>query len=147
MMVHDCPFCDEQRTELPTAIKICDLPHSRLYLFRDQLYAGRCLLASKAHAAEIYRLPPEEKNGFLDELAGVAQALEEFYKADKMNFLSLGDTAGHIHMHLVPKKKSDSEWGSMFRFMTETGHLSDEVYWQRIEEIRTVLRRKGLLDS
>jgi len=54
-------FCDETREELPTGLKICDLEYSRLFLFRDHGYTGRCLLVSKKHVAEIYDLPDAEQ--------------------------------------------------------------------------------------
>lgn len=140
-----CVFCDEERTELPTCLKICDLKYSRLYLFREQLYSGRCLLASKSHTAEIYDLPRDEQEGFLAELAVVSKTLKDLYCADKMNFLSLGDTVGHIHIHIVPKKKSDPEWGGMFQFIAEEGFLSDEAYRKEIVSIKAALKSRGLL--
>ena len=141
----ECIFCDAGREELPTGIKICELTYSRLYLFREQRYAGRCLLASKSHVPEIYDMPPEEQNGFLAELAAVSRTLQELYGADKMNFLSLGDTIGHVHIHIVPKKISDPEWGGMFRFMEKDGYLSEQEYQNRIAEIRGALEHRGLL--
>lgn len=141
----ECIFCDAGREELLTGIKICELTYSRLYLFREQRYAGRCLLASKSHVPEIYDMPPEEQNGFLVEFAAVSRTLQELYGADKMNFLSLGDTIGHVHIHIVPKKISDPEWGSMFRFMEKDGYLSEQEYQNRIAEIRGALEHRGLL--
>ena len=141
----ECIFCDAGREELPTGIKICELTYSRLYLFREQRYAGRCLLASKSHVPEIYDMPPEEQNGFLAEFAAVSRTLQELYGADKMNFLSLGDTIGHVHIHIVPKKISDPEWGGMFRFMEKDGYLSEQEYQNRIAEIRGALEHRGLL--
>lgn len=145
MKSNACIFCDSERTDLPTCIKICELRYSRLYLFREQLHPGRCLLATKSHAAEVYDLPEEERVGFLAELDKVAQTLHKLYHADKMNFLSLGDTVGHVHIHIVPKKNTDPEWGGMFRFMEKTGYLSDEENNRVIDEIRTELKNVGIL--
>mgnify|MGYP001508768960 CR=1 FL=1 len=75
----ECIFCGAGREELPTGIKICELTYSRLYLFREQRYVGRCLLASKSHVPEIYDMPPEEQNGFLAELTAVSRTLQELY--------------------------------------------------------------------
>lgn len=135
-----CAFCDPDLIELPTAIKICDLKYARLYLFREQIYPGRCLLATKTHAAEIYDLPPAVQEGFLSELAVVSKTLQQLYHADKMNFLSLGDTVGHIHIHIVPKRKSDPDWGGMFRFMEKDGYLSEGEYQNEIKKIGTALK-------
>jgi len=141
----DCVFCDAERRELPTGIKVCELDYSRLYLFREQKFnPGRCLLASKSHVAEVYQLPQTEREGFLAELFAVARTLEKLYAPDKMNFLSLGDTIGHIHIHLVPKRREDPDWGGMFRFMAKEGYLSEAEYAAENEKIFTALREAGL---
>ena len=142
--MNDCIFCDPEKNELPTCIKICELGHSRLYLFREQIYEGRCILASKLHVPEFYDLPCEEQTGFLTELAEVSKTIQEQFGADKINFLSLGDTLGHVHIHIVPKKKNNKEWGTMFRFMDKTGYLSEEEYQCRIKDIREALKNRGI---
>lgn len=130
-----CVFCDSDRSELPTGLKICDLEYSRLFLFREQYYPGRCLLVSKKHVKEFYDLPSAEQTGFLKELAAVAKTIQKLYEADKINFLSLGDGVGHLHVHIVPKKANSDDWGKMFQLIGTGCFLSDEEYRRRIQLI------------
>ena len=132
----NCIFCDATRTELPTGLKICDLQYSRLFLFREQLYPGRCLLVSKHHAEELYDLSPAEQAGFLSDFAKVAQTLKSLFHADKINTLSLGDGIGHLHIHIVPKCKTDPDWGKMFRLFENAHFLTEQEYKQRIHLIK-----------
>ncbi len=140
----DCVFCREDLKEFANGIRICELPNSRLFLFREQIYPGRCLLVTKSHAAEVYDLPDGEREGFLSELTAVSRVLQKLYQADKMNFLSLGDTVGHVHIHIVPKRKTDPDWGGMFRFMAKEGYLGDEEYRAEIGKILEALKEAGL---
>ena len=41
-------------------IELAPLQVSTLYLFREQTYRGRCLVAYRAHVNELYELPPDE---------------------------------------------------------------------------------------
>ena len=141
----NCVFCDAERKEFANGIKICELSFSRLYLFREQLYPYRCLLASKSHTAEVFDLPEEERKGFLSDLDTVSAVLRRLSGADKMNFLSLGDTVGHIHIPIVPKKETDPDWGGMFHFMDKDHYLTEELYAARMNEIRGALEKEGLL--
>ncbi len=137
-----CVFCDSDASELPTALKICDLEYSRLFLFREQHYPGRCLLVSKKHVNEFFDLPSAEQTGFLKELAAVSKTIQKLYKADKLNLLSLGDSVGHLHVHIVPKKLNSDEWGKMFLVMGTDCFLSDDEYRRRIDLIYRELQNQ-----
>lgn len=62
----DCFYCvkDERLTDL--MIKICELETSTLYLFKEQTYRGRCVVAYNEHKSEIFHLSDEERSLFRD---------------------------------------------------------------------------------
>lgn len=133
-----CYFCREDG-ENPYSFKICDLKYSTLYLFREQIYRGRCILAAKRHAAEYYDLPAEEAAGFMEDLTLVSRTLERLFKPDKMNYASIGDSSGHLHIHVVPKHRDNERWGDMFEVNAHRGYLDQEEYQSLIIMIKQAL--------
>ena len=59
-------------------------------------------------------LTPEQRSAYFEDVAKVSQAIHDVYHPDKVNYGAYGDTAGHMHMHLVPKYKGEFEWGGTF---------------------------------
>lgn len=137
-----CYFCGENDEENPFSYKICEFSYSKLYLFKEQIYLGRCILAAKSHVPEFYYMPLKEKEGFLKELELVSQTLEKLFHAEKMNFASIGDSSGHLHIHIVPKHRTDEKWGDMFEVNAHRGYLQQQEYEALIDKIREAFQEK-----
>lgn len=138
-MANECFYCKPEIKETPFGYLIADLGSSLLYLFKDQLNAGRVILASKPHVGEYYDLPPEESAAFIADLARVSKAVHKLFGADKMNLFTMGDTSGHLHVHIVPKRKDVENWGRMFEMDSGKGRLTEDEYKKRCDEIRAAL--------
>ena len=54
-----CMYCEENENLALLMAPICELPSSRVYLFRNQAYRGRCVVAAGNHAEELYELSDE----------------------------------------------------------------------------------------
>ena len=110
-----CAYCDEDEKLDAFGIKICELPASKVYLFREQSHRGRVIVASRRHVGEIVDLTDSERNAFLSDVATVAKALHKLFNPQKVNYGAYGDTCAHLHFHLVPKYADDAfEWGDVF---------------------------------
>jgi len=121
-------------------IKVGDLSATTLYLFKDQTYRGRCIVALKEHKRELFELTPEEKNAWVDDVARTAQALTTLFAPGKINYAAYGDKVSHFHMHLVPKYETGPLWGSAFEMSpSEKKFLSEGEYQSTISKIRTFL--------
>ncbi|MDO4615596.1 MAG: HIT family protein [Lachnospiraceae bacterium] len=110
----DCSYCAEGELVAKFGYKVCDLPSSKVYIFKEQSHPGRCIVAAKWHVSELTEMTPEQRAGYFDDVAKVAQAIHDIYSPDKINYGAYGDTAGHMHMHLVPKYKDGFEWAGIF---------------------------------
>ena len=62
----NCPYCQEGELLAKFGIKICDLPNSRLYLFKEQSHRGRVIVACNEHVREIAELSDEDAQAMID---------------------------------------------------------------------------------
>lgn len=136
MKDQNCAYCMEGELVAKFGIKICDLDSSKLYLFKEQSHKGRVILAAKDHHADITKLSEKERDGYFADMNRVANALQKAFHPDKINIGAYGDTAGHMHFHLVPKYKDEFEWGTTFAMNPDKVYLSDEEYAQVIQSIK-----------
>ncbi len=136
---NDCFYCvkDSRLTDL--MIKVCDLEASTLYMFKEQTYKGRLLVAYKEHASEICDLTDEERNTFMKDVARAAQAMHKAFSPAKVNYGAYGDTMKHLHYHLVPKYENGPDFGSVFQMNPRAVYLTDAEYNEMIEKVKAHL--------
>ena len=88
-------------------IKICELPASKVYLFKEQ---------------------SQDRNAFIADVNHVAKAMHAAFHPDKVNYGAYGDTGHHLHFHLVPKYKDEFEWGGTFAMDPKQKTLTNAEY-------------------
>lgn len=139
---HDCFYCskDERLQNLMT--KICTIDCADIYLFKDQKYAGRCVVALDEHYEEMFQIPQEKLSNYMKVVSKVAEVIYKLFEADKINYAIYGDLVSHFHVHVVPKKKDNLEWGTHFTDNSEKIYLTLEDFNKRIELIRNALQSK-----
>ena len=98
----NCAYCVEGELVEKFGIKICELPASKVYLFKEQSHKGRCILASKYHVSEMTALSDEDRNAFFTDVNHVAKALHAAFQPTKVNYGAYGDAGCHLHFHLSP---------------------------------------------
>lgn len=135
----NCAYCAEGELVAKFGIKICELPASKVYLFKEQSHRGRCIVASKYHVSEIIELSEEERNAFLADVCHVSEAIHAAFHPVKVNYGAYGDTGCHLHFHLVPKYRGEFEWGGTFAMDPKRVTLSDGEYDALIAAIRANL--------
>ncbi|CAG7635649.1 hypothetical protein PAESOLCIP111_03688 [Paenibacillus solanacearum] len=139
-MSQDCMYCarDERLTNL--MIEVAPMRVSTLYLFREQTYRGRCIVALNDHERELFQLSPEAQESYLRDIAQAAKAVHTAFAPDKINYGAFGDMMPHVHFHIVPKYKDGYTWGKMFE-MNPAGNeqLSDAEYEEIIARLRAAL--------
>ena len=57
-----CLYCTNNQTLHDLMIEICELSVSRAFLFKEQTYRGRCLVAYKDHVNDLNELSDEDRN-------------------------------------------------------------------------------------
>ncbi|WP_026881954.1 HIT family protein [Clostridium akagii] len=134
---NDCFYCVKDKRLTDIMIEICKLESSTLYLFKEQTYRGRCVVAYNDHKSEIFQLNDEERSLFMKDVARAAGAINKAFSPDKMNYGAYADTMTHLHFHLVPKYKNGPNWGGTFEMSPKDKVLlKDEEYNQLIHKIK-----------
>ena len=118
----NCAYCAEGAPLDAFGIKICELPASKLYLFKEQSHRGRVIVASKFHVSEM-----------------VARALHAAVHPKKVNYGAYGDTGCHLHFHLVPKYEGGFEFGGVFEMNPKRTFLDPAEYDELIAKIKAAL--------
>jgi len=120
-------------------IKVCQLPNSTVYLFREQTYKGRCIVTYKDHATELYELKGGALLDYMEDVNKVARAMKELFNPAKINYGAYSDKLPHLHMHLVPKYIDGPDYGGVFVMNPQKNYLSEEEYQQIVNDLKSKL--------
>ncbi len=134
-----CSYCDEGELLAAFGIKICELPMSKVILFKEQSHPGRVIVACKKHVDDITELTQDERAQYMEDINKVAVAIHKLFGPDKVNFGAYGDTMHHLHVHIVPKYKDQYEWGGVFAMNPHETELTDAEYAELVEKIKKEL--------
>ncbi|HEY8891916.1 MAG TPA: HIT family protein [Clostridium sp.] len=110
----DCFYCTKDERLSDIMIEICKLDSSTLYLFKEQTYKGRCIVAYNDHKSEIFELTDEQRSSYMKDVSRVAGALNKAFSPNKINYGAYADTMTHLHFHIVPKYKNGPNFGGTF---------------------------------
>lgn len=136
----DCQYCRKDQRLHDLMIEIAPLSVSTLYLFKEQTYRGRCIVAYRDHVNELYELPEPELAKFMQDVAQAAKAIRTAMGAAKINYGAYSDKLPHLHVHLVPKYVDGPAWGTTFTMMPDPKVLlSVEEYAALSAKIRGAL--------
>jgi ATP adenylyltransferase len=136
----DCLYCRKDQRLNDLMIEITALSVSTLYLFKEQTYRGRCIVAYNGHVNELYELPDSELALFMQDVTRAAKAMKSAFNPAKINYGAYSDKLSHLHMHLVPKYVDGPAWGSTFTMMPEPKQLlTDADYTALSIKIREAL--------
>ena len=71
----------------------------------------------------------------------VSLVLSKLFKSDKINYAIYGDLVPHFHIHLVPKKKNELQWGKPFTDDIEKHFLTENEYKNFVNLIYNELQK------
>ena len=132
----DCFYCQKDEHMRELMLEIVKLNVSTLYLFKEQTYKGRCVVAYDEHVNELFELSDEQRNAFMQDVAYAAKAINKAFSPKKINYGAYSDKLAHLHFHLVPKYEGGPSFGSTFEMNPQSVYLSDEEYNNLIEKIK-----------
>ncbi len=136
----DCQYCRQDQRLHDLMIEIAPLKVSTLYLFKEQTYRGRCVVAYRAHVNELFELGDGDVALFMQDVAHAAKSMQAAFGPAKINYGAYSDKLPHLHMHLVPKYKDGPSWGTTFTMMPEPKQfLSESDYAAMIALLKTKL--------
>ena len=105
-----CDRIDKARMQLnPYFIR--ELETGIVVVGDHQRFEGYTLLLCKEHATELSQLAPDFRQAFLRDMAMTAEAVENAFHPDKINYELLGNGKGrHMHWHIFPRRKGDTPY-------------------------------------
>lgn len=135
----DCLYCTNNETLKNLMLPIAELSVSRAFLFKEQTYRGRCLVAYNGHVNDLNELDDKERDAFMADVARVTRAMQKVFNPEKINYGAYSDKLSHLHFHLAPKYVDGPDYGGTFRMNPGEVYLSDEEYAKMIADIKAAL--------
>lgn len=135
----DCLYCTNNDTLHNLMIEIAKLDVSRVFLFKEQTYRGRCLVAYDKHVNDLFELSDEERNAFMKDVTRVTRAMDKVFHPEKINYGAYSDKLSHLHFHLAPKYVDGPDYGGTFRMNPGEVYLSDAEYAEMVDAIKAAL--------
>ena len=135
----DCLYCQNNETLHSLMIEVAQLSVSRMFIFKEQTYHGRCLVAYKDHVDDLNLLSDEERNAFMADVAKVTRAMHKVFDPAKINYGAYSDTLSHLHFHLIPKYEGGPDFGGVFQMNPKKVYLSEEEYAEMAEALKKAL--------
>ena len=134
-----CLYCTNNETLHNLMIEIAHLGVSRAFLFKEQTYHGRCLVAYDGHVNDLNELSDEQRNAFMADVVRMTRAMQKVFNPEKINYGAYSDKLCHLHFHLAPKYVDGPDYGGVFQMNPGKVYLSDEEYAEMIEKLKAVL--------
>ncbi|MBP5523469.1 MAG: HIT family protein [Bacteroidaceae bacterium] len=135
----ECLYCTNNETLKSLMIQFAELRVSRVFLFKEQTYRGRCLVAYNGHVNDLNELSDEERNAFMADVAQVTRAMQKALNPEKINYGAYSDKLSHLHFHLTPKYVDGPDYGGTFQMNPGKVYLTDEEYDEIISKIKSFL--------
>ena len=135
----ECLYCTNKKTQKDLMIQFAELRVSRAFLFKEQTYRGRCLVAYNGHVNDLNELSDEERNDFMADVAQVTRAMQKAFNPEKINYGAYSDKLSHLHFHLAPKYVDGPDYGGTFQMNPGKVYLSDAEYQELIDQIKAEL--------
>ena len=137
----DCLYCQNNDTLHSLMIEIARMRVSRAFLFKEQTYRGRCLVAYNDHVNDLNELSDEQRNLFMADVAQVTRAMQKIFNPEKINYGAYSDKLSHLHFHLAPKYVDGPDYGGIFQMNPGKVYLSEEEYAEMVEKLRKELEQ------
>jgi Diadenosine tetraphosphate (Ap4A) hydrolase and other HIT family hydrolases len=131
-----CFYCEKDQRLKDLMIEICELNVSTVYLFKEQSYRGRCVVAYNNHVNELFELEDKDLELYMKDVKKVAAAIKNAFSPNKINYGAYSDKLPHLHFHIVPKYEDGHTWGGTFEMNPGKVLLTDEEYAEIIASIK-----------
>jgi len=90
---------------------IAEMPHTAAWLLPDQTYRGRTVVWLKEHFDDPADLPAVLRAELMTEVMRTAEAVRRELRPDRLNYTCFGNAVPHVHFHVIPRFKTDPDWG------------------------------------
>jgi len=126
----NCPYCRKDEDPLGS-VTLKDFPFSELCAHAWVPLRGTCYLITREHFVELFDLDQASLTGFMLKVQAAARALKEVTGAFKINYEIHGNTAPHLHLHLLPRYMDDPFAGKGIDFSRVDPPVYEEGEFER----------------
>jgi diadenosine tetraphosphate (Ap4A) HIT family hydrolase len=120
-------------------IKIAAFELSELLLMNDKNYPWFILVPRRDNISEIFQLNDQDQTQLYKEISYIAEILQKFYLADKVNIGALGNMVRQLHIHVIMRFKNDIAWPKPVWGLVEAIKYSDEEINKISEDINSLI--------
>ena len=108
----DCIFCEIIIGEIPS-MKLLETDRILAFMDINPFHDGHCLVIPKAHCESLFDSDDEDLAACMKAVRTVATAVNEALQPEGMNIIQsngivAGQSVGHFHMHVFPRKAGDA---------------------------------------
>lgn len=79
------------------------LSTSRVGMYEDARFPGRCIVVYRDHVEHLEALSEEELLAFKRDVVRVGSAVKRITGAARVNYAVLGNATPHLHAHVIPR--------------------------------------------
>ena len=123
--------------------------HWKVFLWQNQVYLGRSFVwAKRMGVIDFLEITGPERDGFFSTSRLVKKAMIELFHPDLFNYVSLGNIANHLHIHIIPRYEGtrefdgltfiDNKWGQNYAPYNYEFKIPDKTLFK----IRDIMRQK-----
>ena len=84
-----CLYCTNNETLHDLMIEVAHLSCSRVFIFKEQTYHGRCLVSYDGHVDDINLLSDEQRNAFMSDVVRTTRAMQKIFNPDKSTMVRI----------------------------------------------------------
>jgi histidine triad (HIT) family protein len=130
----NCIFCKIVAGQIP-CFKLYEDARVLSFMDINPFNDGHCLVATKAHAENLYAADPDDLAACIEAAQRVAKAVASVVTPDGLNLLQAngagaGQSVFHFHIHVFPRKAGDKasfEWAYVKGDMAKIGQLAERI--------------------
>lgn len=112
LAVQSCPHClrinQAEAGTLPSLVH--QTPRTIVIAGEHQFFPGYCVVIARKHIREMHDLPESDALELFGDVLKVGRTIERGFKSFKMNYVSLGNLHEHLHWHVIPRKRDETDF-------------------------------------
>lgn len=145
--MNKCLICKriEDIKENKNKFFVKELKTGYVVLGDNQFHKGYTLFLFKNHVKELHELNPKTKMLFLKEMSDVAKAIYKSFSPTKLNYELLGNSYPHMHWHIFPRYKNESNFNKPVWLSFTTNKKSNEINDHKLNSLKKKLLKNLLL--
>ena len=121
-------------------IEVGRLRLSRLLLMNEARWPWLILVPQHSGLRDFHDLDPMDQYRLCDEITACSSALQQLYKAHKINVAALGNMTPQLHVHVIARFRDDAAWPKPIWGLLPPEPYSEAAQEARLYELRQVLK-------